>query len=62
MVAVDNSQRDRRRSSATPDNGILDGDEIAIGAQNSSIIKASVDSNGDGEITPTELATALSKK
>ncbi|MBT4693853.1 MAG: hypothetical protein HOB73_10960, partial [Planctomycetaceae bacterium] len=43
-------------------NGILDGDEIAIGAQNSSIIKASVDSNGDGEITPTELATALSKK
>jgi Ca2+-binding EF-hand superfamily protein len=43
-------------------NGTLDGGEIAIGTQKSSLIKASADSNGDGKITPTELATALSKR
>ena len=43
-------------------NGMLDGGEIAIGTQKSSMIKASADSNGDGKITPTELATALSKR
>lgn len=43
-------------------NGMLDGGEIAIGTQKSSMIKASADSNGDGQITPTELATALSKR
>jgi hypothetical protein len=41
---------------------MLDGGEIAIGTQKSSMIKASADSNGDGKITPTELATALSKR
>jgi len=43
-------------------NGMLDGGEIAIGTQKSSMIKTSADSNGDGKITPTELATALSKR
>ena len=43
-------------------NGMLDGGEIAISTQKSSMIKASADSNGDGKITPIELATALSKR
>jgi hypothetical protein len=43
-------------------NGTLDGGEVTIATQKSSMIKASADSNGDGKITPIELATALSKK
>lgn len=43
-------------------NGMLDGGEVTIATQKSSMIKASADSNGDGKITPIELATALSNK
>jgi Ca2+-binding EF-hand superfamily protein len=43
-------------------NGVLDGGEIAISTQKSSMIKASADANGDGKITPIELATALTKR
>jgi Ca2+-binding EF-hand superfamily protein len=44
----------------TNKNGMLDGGEIAISTKESSLIKASADANGDGKITPAELATALS--
>ena len=43
-------------------NGMLDGGEISIATQKSSMIKSSADSNGDGKITPLEIATALSKR
>ena len=43
-------------------NGMLDGGEVEVSTQKSSMIKASADSNGDGKITPTELATALSNR
>ncbi|MBT3889780.1 MAG: hypothetical protein HN617_00965 [Planctomycetaceae bacterium] len=43
-------------------NGVLDGGEIAVSTKDSSLIKASADSNADGKITPAELATALSNK
>ena len=43
-------------------NGMLDAGEIAISTQKSSMIKTSADSNGDGKITPIELASALSKR
>jgi len=43
-------------------NGVLDGGEIAVSTKDSTLIKASADSNADGKITPAELATALSKR
>ncbi|MGY8733663.1 MAG: hypothetical protein ACKVK0_16100, partial [Pirellulales bacterium] len=46
----------------TNKNGVLDGGEVAISTKASSMIKSSSDSNGDGKITPAELATSLSQK
>ena len=46
----------------TNKNGVLDGGEIAISTKASSMIKSSSDSDGDGKITPAELATSLSNK